>query len=574
MKSKMRNPQNRGGKINNPKRNIPKSQKNAPSMRSRATIKRLKMYKTKPQRNSKGKIIGGDLISHTVDTPIVRVKPDRKWFGNTRIIGQKELDKFREEMGNKTNDPYTVILKRKHLPVGLLADHTKSSRANILQVESFGHVFGKKKQRKRPKLKSNNYSSLLERANKASDKYGEIALKDNDRMDIGGDGFGPKGVDISTVYDTVFLKGQSDRIKGEVYKVIDSSDVLIQVLDARDPLGTRSYYVEKYLKTQCSHKHMIFVLNKVDLVPTWVTARWIKYLSSEYPTLAFHAHISKCFGKGSLIQLLRQFQQLHPDRQKMSVGFFGYPNVGKSSVINALRQKVVCKVAPIAGETKVWQYITLTKNIYLVDSPGVVYPPPGETNANRILKGVVRIENVKDAEDYVEDLLARIRPEYIQKTYGVGHWTDYEDFLGKFAKRYGRLQKGGEPDYHNCATMIINDWQRGKLPWFVCPPFEDDLAKQAIEQKKKDEEKEQMKLDDEPDMEFEAVQLIKEIVTVLDFNEKDSSEAAFLGRVTKKVAGPSVEELAKIVVDNPLGLPNDDPLIIAAKTRKWEEHRV
>ena len=77
----MRNPTNKGGKINNPKRTIPKDQRNAPSMRSRATIKRLKMYKMKPTRNKKGRIIGGDLISTKVDTPIVRVKPDRKWFG-------------------------------------------------------------------------------------------------------------------------------------------------------------------------------------------------------------------------------------------------------------------------------------------------------------------------------------------------------------------------------------------------------------------------------------------------------------------------------------------------------------
>jgi len=153
MNRKIRNPVNKGGKINNPKRTIPKDQRNAPSMRTRSTIKRIKMYNMRPQRNKKGKIIGGDLISTKPDTPVVRVQPDRKWFGNTRIIGQKELDKFREEMGNKTNDPYTVILKRKHLPVGLLADHTKATRSNILQVESFGHVFEKKKQRKKTKIK-------------------------------------------------------------------------------------------------------------------------------------------------------------------------------------------------------------------------------------------------------------------------------------------------------------------------------------------------------------------------------------------------------------------------------------
>ena len=50
----------------------------------------------------------------------------------------------------------------------------------------------------------------------------------------------------------------------------------------------------------------------------------------------------------------------------------GYPNVGKSSVINTLRSKKVCNVAPIAGETKVWQYITLMKRIYLIDCPGKI----------------------------------------------------------------------------------------------------------------------------------------------------------------------------------------------------------
>ena len=64
---------------------------------------------------------------------------------------------------------------------------------------------------------------------------------------------------------------------------------------------------------------------------------------------------------------------LASDKQAISVGFVGYPNVGKSSVINTLRTKKVCNVAPVPGETKVWQYITLTKRIFLIDCPGVVY---------------------------------------------------------------------------------------------------------------------------------------------------------------------------------------------------------
>ena len=81
----------------------------------------------------------------------------------------------------------------------------------------------------------------------------------------------------------IFLKaGQSKRIYNELYKVLDSSDVVIQVLDARDPMGTRSKQVEEHLKKNMRHKHLIFILNKCDLVPTWCTKKWVALLSEEY----------------------------------------------------------------------------------------------------------------------------------------------------------------------------------------------------------------------------------------------------------------------------------------------------
>ena len=72
--------------------------------------------------------------------------------------------------------------------------------------------------------------------------------------------------------------GQSKRIFGELLKVVDSSDVICQILHARDPLGTRCYYVENFVKKNAPHKHIVFLLNKCDLVPTWVTAAWIKII--------------------------------------------------------------------------------------------------------------------------------------------------------------------------------------------------------------------------------------------------------------------------------------------------------
>jgi len=187
------------------------------------------------------------------------------------------------------------------------------------------------------------------------------------------------------------------------------------------------------------------------------------------------------FGKGSLINLLRQFAKLHIDKKQISVGFIGYPNVGKSSIINTLRSKKVCKVAPIAGETKVWQYITLMKRIYLIDCPGVVYPS-AETDTEKVLKGVVRVELVNNPEDYIPTVLERVKKDYLVKTYKIDSWSDATDFLEKMARRSGRLLKGGEPDITSVAKMILNDWQRGKLPFFVCPPgFESGLTEKRPE---------------------------------------------------------------------------------------------
>lgn len=161
--------------------------------------------------------------------------------------------------------------------------------------------------------------------------------------------------------------------------------------------------------------------------------------------------------------------KLHIDKKQISVGFIGYPNVGKSSVINTLRSKKVCKVAPIAGETKVWQYITLMRRIYLIDCPGVVYPS-AETDSEKVLKGVVRVELINNPEDYIGEVLSRVRREYLIKTYKVDNWETPTEFLEKLAYRSGKLLKKGEPDIGIVARIVLNDWQRGKLPFYVCPP--------------------------------------------------------------------------------------------------------
>lgn len=273
----------------------------------------------------------------------------------------------------------------------------------------------------------------------------------------------------------LFLKGQSKRIWGEFYKVVDCSDVILHIIDARDVPGTRCSMIERHVAKNASHKQLVFVLNKIDLVPNWVAKRWIGELSAVRPTIAFHASMTHAFGKGALISLLRQFGKLHSDKKQISVGVIGYPNVGKSSVINTLISKKSCKVAPIPGETKIWQYITLFRNIYLIDCPGVVVDTAGDSEVDSVLKGVVRSERLENPEDFVPPILDKVRREHVAAQYGIpkdgdGTWKNTTDLLEKIAKKCGRLLKGGEPCLRSAAIYIVNDYQRGRLPHFVAPP--------------------------------------------------------------------------------------------------------
>jgi nuclear GTP-binding protein len=152
----------------------------------------------------------------------------------------------------------------------------------------------------------------------------------------------------------------------------------------------------------------------------------------------------------------------------------GYPNTGKSSIINTLRKKKVCTVAPIPGETKVWQYITLMKRIFLIDCPGIVPPSSKDTEADILFRGVVRVEHVSHQEMFIPRLLEICKQQHLERTYEISGWKNAPEFLELIARKQGRLLKGGEPDEAGISKLILNDFNRGKIPWFIPPPFDQD----------------------------------------------------------------------------------------------------
>lgn len=240
-------------------------------------VKHLQMYKTgRAVRNAKGEIVRAAALQST-DAPVARVDPNRKWFGNTRVIAQDALTHFREAMGDKKHDSYSVLLRRNKLPMSLLdeKDETESPTARIIETESYAHAFGPKQQRKKPRTQQTSSLDELALLTESDSKAYQEKQELDATLGLMGGSFLDKDDFTQEAKEAIFHKGQSKRIWNELYKVIDSSDVVIHVLDARNPLGTRCESVEKYIKEECPHKHLIYVLNKCDLIPTWVAVCFI-----------------------------------------------------------------------------------------------------------------------------------------------------------------------------------------------------------------------------------------------------------------------------------------------------------
>jgi len=295
--------------------------------------------------------------------------------------------------------------------------------------------------------------------------------------------------------------GQKDNSKKayfrEFRKVLDHADVVLEVLDARDPLGCRTRHVERMIMDSGLSKKIILVLNKIDLVPRENVELWLKYLRNEYPAIAFKAstqsqrrnlsqssmsadianqdvlNSSECLGADQLVKLLKNYCRNLNMKTSITVGVIGYPNVGKSSVINSLKRSKVCGVGSTPGFTKVAQQITLDKNIKLLDCPGIVFAAQGhngESDAEVLLRNCVKVELLEDPITPVQVIVSRCSMEQLMAMYEVPPFNDVHDFLVRLALQRGKLKKGGIPDTHLVARAVLQDWNGGKIPFYTRPP--------------------------------------------------------------------------------------------------------
>jgi Predicted GTPases len=321
-------------------------------------------------------------------------------------------------------------------------------------------------------------------------------------------------------------------------KVIDASDIILQVLDARDPMGTRIH--PSIEETILSHydKKMVLVLNKIDLIPKDAVSAWLNFLRKSRPTVAIkcgtnikdkvgrevdcNGALSSSSGVGveGLLSLLKNYSRTSGGGGKtcVTVGIIGYPNVGKSSILNTLKRSRAVGVSPRPGFTTTMQEVVLDKNLRLIDSPGVVFDDTESVNgAECVLRNCVDADSVEDPIPAAQALLNRCSTESLMMNYSIPAFPkgDVMMFLAMIAKRNGKVLKGGIPDKVMAARGVLKDWNSGKIPYYTRPPTEPQASSQLSNIAEKE-----VKIVSTFDEAFDVSKMDNEVLGSLDNNDE------------------------------------------------------
>lgn len=287
----------------------------------------------------------------------------------------------------------------------------------------------------------------------------------------------------------------------DLRKVVEEADVILEVLDARDPMGCRCPALERMIQGQMSAestrpKRIILVLNKIDLVPPHVVEQWVTYLRREFPVIAFKASTQKggsighatstslafatksvgrstCIGAGQLMEILKKYCMSLNLKTAINVGIIGYPNVGKSSLINSLKRSKAVGVGSTPGFTTSIQHVRLDKHITLLDSPGVLFSDEAR-DPDLLLRNCIRLEQLEDPEEAITPMLNKVSKEDMMQFYEIADFNSEEEFLYLVAHKRNKLKKGGVADLKAAARSVLKDWNEGKIKYFSSPPEVDN----------------------------------------------------------------------------------------------------
>ena len=210
-------------------------------------------------------------------------------------------------------------------------------------------------------------------------------------------------------------------------------------------------------------------------------------------------HTSECLGAETLIKLLKNYSRSGELKTTIRVGVIGYPNVGKSSLINSLKRSHVVGVGATPGFTKVAQEIKLDEHIKLLDCPGIIFATGDE--ADILLRNCVKVEQVEDPVGAVGHLLRRIGEKQMMAHYALPAFSSPQEMLMHLAQQKGKLKKvlpkilcllsrcsplhllffqGGMPNIEMAGRLVLQDFNSGRISYYTEPPKDNRLIKKSV----------------------------------------------------------------------------------------------
>lgn len=260
-------------------------------------------------------------------------------------------------------------------------------------------------------------------------------------------------------------------------------DIIIEILDARIPVSSQNPQIKKLIE----NKKKIIILNKSDLSDMKENDNWRNYFNKQnIPTILCNSHNGDGVNKiiGQINEMLKEEREIAEQKGRTKIAramIIGIPNVGKSSFINRISNKSTMKVGNKPGVTKNKQWIRLSNNIELLDTPGVLWPKieNQETALNLAYTGTIKSDILDETEiaynlikylisNYKENVKERykLKPDIVARILEDSNMEENEriiEIMNYIGEKRGAIEKGNNIDLEKTAKIILEDFRTGNL---------------------------------------------------------------------------------------------------------------
>lgn len=291
--------------------------------------------------------------------------------------------------------------------------------------------------------------------------------------------------------------GHMHKAQREMAELIPNVDVIIEVLDARIPYSSNNPMIEKIR----GDKPFIKVLNKRDLADPVTTDLWLEYFNGLENTKAIAITTRNTDEVKQIFDLIKTLAPHRVQQGKnLRALICGIPNVGKSTTINVLADRIIAKTGNEPAVTKAQQRINLQNGIVLSDTPGMLWPKVENENSGYRLATTGAIKDTAmesdDVGTYAVEYLMEAYPELLKERYGLDEfgYTGY-DTLEMIGKKRGCLRTGGRVEMNKAADIVLNEIRDATIGFISMetPEMmlveEADLEEKRIAKAEKDKER-------------------------------------------------------------------------------------